>query len=89
MPNVSIQYTPIQQRIIDLLSDGLPHERRDMLKCINPNSKNLNGLAVHIAFLRSKVRELRQDIVTELRRGGIYYRMVILLPTCNLSEDPL
>jgi hypothetical protein len=84
-----MHYTPIEQRIIDLLSDGLPHERNEMCACIAPGSKNVNSLAVHIFYLRQKVRELKQDIVTEHRRGGIHYRHVILLPGCKISDDPL
>lgn len=88
-----MHYTPIEQRIIDLLSDGLPHDRDEVIQCIDPNVKDLvrmrNSLSVHIAHIRSKVRLLGQDVVTELRRGGIHYRHMILLPGTKLCEDPV
>jgi hypothetical protein len=79
--------TPVEQRVLDKLADGLSHERTELLACIAPNYKNLNSLAVQLWRLRTKMREIRQDIVTEVRRGGIFYRHIILLPSCKLSED--
>lgn len=84
-----MHYTPIEQRIIDLLSDGLPHDRRDVLECWNDHHMNLHAMAVAIMRLRPKVRALGQDIITEHRRGSISYRHVILLPGTKMENDPI
>lgn len=84
-----MHYTANEQRIIDLLRDGLPHDRREVLECLKDNQSNLHALAVAIMRLRPKVRALGQEIVTEHRRGGIAYRHVILLSGANVSNDPI
>lgn len=77
----------IEQRILNVLADGQSHERKKLLMCIDPKCTNVNALATHIWRIRSKIREFRQDILTEMRRGGICYRQVILLPSCSMSND--
>lgn len=88
-----MHYTATEQRIIDLLGDGLPHERDEVVERILPNvkepQKHRNTVAVHIFFLRSKIRALGEDIITELRKGGIHYRRVVLLPGTKLCDDPI
>jgi len=85
-----MHYTPIEQRIIDLLSDGLPHDRYDLLECLRDKQASLNSLAAAIMRLRPKVRELGQEIVTELFRGSIAYRHVLLLSGINpRGSDPI
>lgn len=88
-----MHYTSTEQRIIDLLSDGLPHHRDEVVEQVIPNvkepHKHRNTIAVHVFYLRSKIRGLGEDILTELRRGGIYYRRIILLPGTNISNDPI
>lgn len=82
-----MHYTPIEQRIIDLLSDGLPHDRKELLECLNDRLANYNSLAAAIMRLRPKVRELNQEIVTEHYQGCIAYRHVILLSGKALEQE--
>lgn len=87
-----MHYTPIEQRIIDLLSDGLPHERNDVLEHVGMRDTEytLHNLAVSIMRLRPKIRAMGQEIVTEHRRNGIAYRHVILLSGRDpCGDDPL
>lgn len=84
-----IQYTKTEQRIIKLLSDGMPHPREDLLECMLDPMGNYVALTSHIVRLRRKVRTLNQEIVCELRRGAIYYRQIILLQQIDESADPV
>lgn len=88
-----MHYTPTEQRIIDLLSDGLPHERDEVVERILPNvkepQKHRHTIAAHIFYIRIKIRAMGEDIITELRKGGIHYRRVMLLPGTKLCEDPV
>lgn len=74
-----MHYTPIEQRIIDLLKDGMPHDRNELLACLRDKQAGFPALAVHIYNLRSKVRAMNHEIVTELYKGSIHYRRVVLL----------
>ena len=80
-----MHYTPTEQRIIDLLSDGLPHTRADVIKCLKDHLADFNTLAVHMFNLRRKVRPCGQDILLVYRKGGYHYQYVILLS----GKDPL
>lgn len=76
--------TPTEQKIIDLLSDGLPHQRADVLKCVNDRLADLHTLAVHMFNIRRKVRPFGKDVLLVTRKGGYHYQYVILLS----GKDP-
>lgn len=85
-----MHYTPIEQRIIDMLADGLPHNRAEVLDCLRDKESNLHALAMVIMRLRPKVRAMGQEIITEHHRGSIAYRHVILLSGSDpKGNDPV
>lgn len=75
--------TPTEKKIIDLLSDGLPHGRFSVQECTGEKIE-LNTLAVHLFNIRRKLRPFGRDILTVLCKGGIHYQYVILLS----GKDP-
>lgn len=81
-----MHYTPTEQRMIELLSDGLPHDRQELLEV--SQLTDLHCMAVSIMRLRPKLRALGQEIDTVLWRGSIAYRHIVLLSGTNLSNDP-
>jgi hypothetical protein len=75
MPNL----TPTEQRIANVLADGMPHRRRELLACLQDPEAELNALRVHLCNLRAKLRPIGQDILCELSDRGLFYRQVRLL----------
>lgn len=85
-------FKPTEQKIVDLLSDGLRHERSTMLECLLTKERdvlegdsvvsvpNYNSLGVQIHSIRKKLNPKGYDIACELRWRQIHYRMVRLLP---------
>lgn len=74
-----IHYTPIQQRILKVLSDGMRHhwtEIRDAVGDEYINKRNINN---YMFLLRKKLRLLDQEIVCEIVGFALHYRHVILL----------
>ena len=73
------EFTPIQRRMLEVLSDGLPHHPDDLWKCLQDELAPKVNIKVHIKALRYKLRLRGQDIVCETihRRG--HYRHVRLL----------
>ena len=62
MPN----FTPTQQKIIDMLSDGKPHSRKELKRCLPDELAELKTVNVHIAHIRLKLRPLGEDIICEM-----------------------
>lgn len=87
--NRPIKFTPTQRRIMHVLSDGLPHHRDEVLRCIDDPMASRSNVANHILLVRRKLRPLGHDIVCELYRASIYYRHIILLPCVQECDNPI
>lgn len=83
-----VSYTPIQKRILEILSDGMPHDRWQLLKCIGDPLATLPGLQQHMYLLRSRLRMINQEIVCVRRQGSYMYQHVKLLVPIAPSVDP-
>ena len=76
--------TPADKRILEVLSDGAPHSRKELHeRCMGDTS---NSMQVRLAFqaavarLRKRLRPIGQDVVCRLEfRGQIFYQHVRLL----------
>lgn len=79
MANGNGKVTPTQQRILDLLSDGMRHSREEVFTCLNDELQKLENIQVHLCHLRKVLRPKGQDIVCELFQRRLYYRHIILL----------
>ncbi len=78
------KFTPTQQRIIDVLSDGKPHSRKELKGCLPDELAELKTVNVHIAHIRVKLRPIGEDIICEM--GSMYqlgFRHVRLLTSPN------
>ncbi len=68
-------FTPTQQRIMDVLGDGLPHSRAEIQLCLN-DEMAVNGVVdCHIQQLRVKLRKDGHEVVC---RGGCYFLVRLL-----------
>ena len=72
-------FTPTERRILSLLSDGLPHKRKEVHGCLDDDLAAMAAIRWHIMNLRTKLRRSGQDIVCELVGRTINYRQVRLL----------
>lgn len=70
------QFTPTEQRIVDMLSDGLPHSREELVGTIDELATRKN-LQVHITRIRNKLRPIGEDVVCEA--VSLRYRHVRLI----------
>ena len=69
-----VHFTPTQQRILTLLSDGYGHQAEEVLGCLGDPS--LATLRVHLTHLRSKLQPNGQNIVVHILDGKTYYQQV-------------
>ena len=74
-------YTPAQLRILERLSDGLPHSRAELCLVLTskPEAANFNHLHQVIFAIRRRMVNSGEMIISELRGGKLYYRHVRLL----------
>lgn len=76
-------FTDTQQRLFDVVSDGLPHPRDELLKAMNDSEATYRNVSWHLVDLRKYLRPKGLDIICELRNRGIYYRYVRLMHSPN------
>ena len=79
-------FTPTQQRIFDVLRDGYPHPRRQLLAAIDELATPQN-LYVHICAIRKIVQRRGEDIISRVGVQGRtpHYQWVKLIQ----SEVPV
>jgi len=75
------EFTPIQQRILEVLSDGHAHTRDEVLRCLDDDTASYSNLHPHITTIRKKLIRQGQHISCELRGRSIFYRHVRLIST--------
>jgi hypothetical protein len=80
------RWTPTQQRIIDLLSDGMPHDRYEIFGCLDDNLSKLSAIWFHMSSIRRVVRPRGEDILCVLFDRKIHYQHVKLL--CGIESVP-
>jgi hypothetical protein len=79
MTTMQPKLTPTQQRMLDLLSDGLPHNKAELHALLWDNLSYANTIQVHISALRKVLRARGEDILCEFIHRRLHYRHVRLL----------
>ena len=77
-----IQFTVTQQKIIDILKDGLAHTRVELRDAVDSEA-TFGNMQDHVSMIRKKIRPIGQDIICELANRRICYRHVRLLGSAN------
>lgn len=74
-----VRYTPTEQRMLEMLSDGMRHLREELHTCLWDEQSSLKAIRVHICRLRVKLRRFGEDLICETDGRRLYYRHVRLL----------
>jgi len=70
--------TPIQQKMLDMLSDGAPHSREELCTCLFDDLGNPTNIHAHLTLIRQFCRPRGEDIVSNYD-GRWTYRLVRLM----------
>lgn len=70
---------PIQTKMLDILSDGLPHSREELRVCLSDSQAEIKNIYPHLSLLRKRIRERGEAIMVEFVRRKLYFRHVRLL----------
>lgn len=77
---MEIHWTPTQQKIINILSDGQYHSADELLVCLDKFT-DPQVLKVHLTFIRKKLEPLGQTILNvNTGRGFRYIQVRRLMP---------
>lgn len=68
--------TPTQRRMLALLSDGLPHTRRELHGCLHDDLGPLSNVQPHVTALRKILAPTGRLVICELSGGRICYRII-------------
>ena len=72
-------FTPTQQRMLAVLSDGLPHTVEELLSCIDDTLASKQNVQHHVSDARKVLRPRGQDVICEWVRRRRLYRWVRLI----------
>jgi len=60
--------------MLEVLKDGLPHDRGELHACLGDELAPFSAVRVHITYLRHKLRPKGQDIICESVNQRFTYR---------------
>lgn len=71
---------PVQQKIIEALSDGLPHRAEELLACLtngyDDEGPKIDTLYVHVCNLNKQLKRLGEEILSQAIHKQTFYRHV-------------
>jgi len=71
-------FTPTQQRIMDLLSDGKPHCKDELQKCLSDELAGDTAVGFHLTAIRKVLSKRNEGVLCVLVNRKIAYRYVAL-----------
>jgi LmbE family N-acetylglucosaminyl deacetylase len=77
----AVKLTPTQRKMLDLLSDGMPHTRESLHACLWDECGPLSNIQMHISALRKIVRQDGEDIVCVIFDQEPHYRHMRMIDT--------
>ena len=72
-------WTPTQTRILQLLSDGMKHRQKELLRIIDGEYASVATLHMHISLMRPKLRPIGEEIFVERTSDGTLYQHVRII----------
>ena len=70
------EFTPTQQKIMNLLSDGEPHGKIDIYNCLPYELGQLNSVHRHLTHIRRKLKPKGEGILCVIVNRKLAYRYV-------------
>jgi hypothetical protein len=57
------EFTPLQEQLLAVLSDGLPHKFAELLACLPDELSGIDALRMTLSRIRAKLRPRGEDII--------------------------
>ena len=75
-------WTPTQARLMEVLGDGEPHPRDELVACLEDEMSEWRNVAPHLTYLRKKLRP-EQDVICQVVNRAFMYRLIALVKRKN------
>ena len=72
-------WTPTQARLMEVLGDGEPHARDELVACLEDEMSEWKNVKPHLTYIRKKLRPQQQEIVCQVVNRAFMYRLVGLV----------
>lgn len=79
------KFTPVERRILEVLSDGKDHTKTELHGCLNDDMGPKSNVSVHVFNIRKKIQPHGQDIVCVYYKRKWLYRHVCHLHFARVS----
>jgi hypothetical protein len=84
---VSIEFTETQERILALLSDGLPHTRSEIHGCLPDDMGAITNIKAHLTAIRKKLPPGEMILFTIDRLNRRVYQHVRQIRRARMITD--
>lgn len=74
-----MKFSGVQQRMLDVLSDGLSHTPKELQACLHDELGSITNIRAHLTHLRKKLRPMGSDVLCEMLNGETMYRQVRMM----------
>jgi len=71
-----VRLTPTQQRFMDMLRDGRPHNIHELRELLQDKEATLGNVHQHIYHMRVRLRPYKRGILAEVVGGVVWFRLV-------------
>ena len=83
MSNGNGHLSHVQQKMLAVLSDGLPHHRSELHACLWDDQGPIGNIKPHLNMIRKVLRPKGEDIVCIFLHRRICYRHIRLLASAT------
>lgn len=73
------EFTATQIKILNVLSDGMPHRFEELQACLPDDMSGIDALRTMLSRIRAKIRPRGEDIICQHLNHSHRYRHVRLL----------
>ena len=71
------EFTETERKILDLLEDGKPHRRKEVILTFGDEFTSRAALSIHLHRIRKVLNPKGQDVICQFLQRGYWYRWVI------------
>lgn len=82
------EFTPTQQAILGVLSDGKAHSKQELHRCLPDELASMSALRTHLCRMRPALWQRGQDVLAIVHRRRTCYQLVQLLPGTIIEAMP-
>jgi hypothetical protein len=82
---MTFQWTPTEQRIWNVLRDGMAHHETELRSCLDDEMGCQSLLSVHLAYMRRKLKSSHLNIVCTSKSDPVMYQL--MQPAGNLNDE--